>query len=73
MKFIYDQLGDWYLSMAAYDGAPATFSAPCKKTGYADFGNSTAATISQRNKKLRPEILAAIIIANNPSSMASTM
>jgi len=43
MKFIYNQLGDWYLSMAAYDTAPQ-HSACRAAYGYADFWSSTSAT-----------------------------
>ncbi len=68
MKFIYNQLGDWYLSMAAYDWGAGNVQRAVQKTGYADFWE-----LYQRNELPRetanyvPEILAAIIIANHPS------
>ena len=37
MKFIYDQLGDWYLSMAGYDWGAGNVQHAVQKTGYADF------------------------------------
>jgi membrane-bound lytic murein transglycosylase D len=37
MKFIYDQLGDWYLSMAGYDWGAGNVQRAVQKTGYADF------------------------------------
>ena len=37
MKFIYDQLGDWYLAMAAYDYGAGNIQREVQKTGYADF------------------------------------
>ena len=67
MKFIHDQLGDWYLSMAAYDWGTGNVQRAVQKTGYADFWQ-----LYQRNELPRetanyvPEILAAIIIANHP-------
>ncbi|MGD0832203.1 MAG: LysM peptidoglycan-binding domain-containing protein, partial [Terracidiphilus sp.] len=68
MKFIYDQLGDWYLSMAGYDWGAGNVQRAVQKTGYADFWE-----LYKRNELPRetanyvPEILAAIIIANHPS------
>jgi membrane-bound lytic murein transglycosylase D len=37
MKFIYAQLGDWYLSMAGYDWGSGNVQRAVQKTGYADF------------------------------------
>ena len=44
LKDLYNQFGDWYLAMAAYNSGPGTVQAAVKRTGYADFGNSTTAT-----------------------------
>ncbi len=68
MKFLYDQLGDWYLAMAAYDHGAGNIQHEVAKTGYADFWE-----LYKRNELPRetanyvPEILAAIIIANHPT------
>jgi membrane-bound lytic murein transglycosylase D len=68
MKFIYDQLGDWYLSMAGYDWGSGNVQRAVEKTGYADYWE-----LYKRNELPRetanyvPEILAAIIIANHPT------
>jgi membrane-bound lytic murein transglycosylase D len=67
MKFLYDELGDWYLAMAAYDHGAGNIQREVQKTGYADFWE-----LYKRNELPRetqnyvPEILAAIIIANHP-------
>ncbi len=37
MKFIYNQLGDWYLSMAGYNWGTGNVQRAVQKTGYADF------------------------------------
>ncbi len=37
MKFLYNQLGDWYLAMAAYDWGAGNIQRAVQKTGYADF------------------------------------
>ena len=68
MKFLYDELGDWYLAMAAYDHGAGNIQHEVAKTGYADFWE-----LYKRNELPRetanyvPEILAAIIIANHPT------
>jgi len=67
MKFLYDELGDWYLAMAAYDHGAGNMQRAVQRTGYADFWE-----LYQRHELPRetgnyvPEILAAIIIANHP-------
>jgi membrane-bound lytic murein transglycosylase D len=67
MKFIYAQLGDWYLSMAAYDWGAGNIQHAVQKTGYADFWELYKRNnLPVETKNYVPEILAAIIIANNP-------
>jgi membrane-bound lytic murein transglycosylase D len=67
MKFIYDQLGDWYLSMAGYDWGSGNVQRAVQKTGYADFWELYKRNnLPAETKNYVPEILAAIIIANNP-------
>jgi membrane-bound lytic murein transglycosylase D len=68
MKFIYDQLGDWYLSMAGYDWGAGNVQRAVQKTGYADFWELYKRNnLPAETKNYVPEILAAIIIANNPT------
>jgi membrane-bound lytic murein transglycosylase D len=68
MKFIYDQLGDWYLSMAAYDWGSGNVQRAVQKTGYADFWELYKRNeLPAETRNYVPEILAAIIIANNPT------
>ena len=68
MKFIYDQLGDWYLSMAAYDHGTGNIQHAVQRTGYADFWELYKRNnLPGETKNYVPEILAAIIIANNPT------
>jgi membrane-bound lytic murein transglycosylase D len=67
MKFIYNQLGDWYLSMAGYDWGTGRIQQAVQKTGYADFWELYRRNnLPAETKNYVPEILAAIIIANNP-------
>ena len=73
MKFLHDELGDWYLAMAAYDHGAGNIQHEVAKTGYADFWE-----LYKRNELPRetanyvPEILAAIIIANHPDQYGFT-
>ena len=68
MKFIYNQLGDWYLSMAAYDWGAGNVQHAVQKTGYADFWELYKRNnLPGETKNYVPEILAAIIIANHPT------
>ena len=68
MKFIYDQLGDWYLAMAGYDWGSGNVQRAVQKTGYADFWELYKRNnLPGETKNYVPEILAAIIIANNPT------
>jgi membrane-bound lytic murein transglycosylase D len=68
MKYIYSQLGDWYLSMAGYDWGAGNVQRAVEKTGYADFWELyKRGELPRETKNYVPEILAAIIIANHPA------
>ena len=68
MKFLYNQLGDWYLAMAAYDWGAGNVQHAVEKTGYADYWELYKRNnLPGETKSYVPEILAAIIIANNPT------
>ena len=67
MKYLYDQLGDWYLAMAAYDHGAGNIQHAVQRTGYADFWELYKRhELPTETQNYVPEILAAIIIANNP-------
>ena len=68
MKFLYNQLGDWYLAMAAYDWGAGSIQRAVQKTGYADFWELYKRNnLPVETKNYVPEILAAIIITKNPT------
>src|SRR5580704_13594436 len=68
MKYLYDQLGDWYLAMAAYDWGAGNVQRAVQKTGYADFWELYKRhNLPGETQNYVPEILAAIIIANHPT------
>jgi membrane-bound lytic murein transglycosylase D len=68
MKFLYGELGDWYLAMAAYDHGAGNIQHEVAKTGYADFWELYRRNeLPGETRNYVPEILAAIIIANHPT------
>ena len=67
MKSLYDQFGDWYLAMAAYDWGPGNIQRSVMRTGYADFWELYRRNeLPQETKNYVPGIIAAIIMAKNP-------
>ncbi len=68
MKTLYDQFGDWYLAMAAYDWGPGNVQRAVMRTGYADFWELYRRNaLPGETKNYVPGIIAAIIMAKNPS------
>ncbi len=68
MKTLYDQFGDWYLAMAAYDWGPGNVQRAVMKTGYADFWELYKRNVLPgETKNYVPGIIAAIIMAKNPT------
>lgn len=73
MKFLYNQLGDWYLAMAAYDWGAGNVQRAVQKTGYGDFWELYKRhNLPAETQNYVPEILAAIIIANHPEQYGFT-
>jgi membrane-bound lytic murein transglycosylase D len=67
MKSLYDQFGDWYLAMAAYDWGPGNIQRSVMRTGYADFWELYRRNeLPKETKNYVPGIIAAIIMAKNP-------
>jgi len=67
MKSLYDQFGDWYLAMAAYDWGPGNIQRSVMRTGYADFWELYRRNeLPAETKNYVPGIIAAIIMAKNP-------
>jgi membrane-bound lytic murein transglycosylase D len=68
MKALYNQFGDWYLAMAAYDWGPGYVQRAVMKTGYADFWELyRRGVLPGETKNYVPGIIAAIIMAKNPA------
>jgi membrane-bound lytic murein transglycosylase D len=67
IKKMYDQLGDWYLAMAAYDWGPGNIQKAVKRTGYADFWELYRRNnLPQETKNYVPVFLAVTLMAKNP-------
>ncbi len=67
IKKDYDQLGDWYLAMAAYDWGAGNVQKAVQRTGYADFWELYKRNnLPQETKNYVPIILAVTIMAKNP-------
>ncbi|HTW47464.1 MAG TPA: LysM peptidoglycan-binding domain-containing protein [Acidobacteriaceae bacterium] len=67
IKKDYDQLGDWYLAMAAYDWGAGNIQRAVERTGYADFWQLYKRNnLPQETKNYVPIILAVTIMAKNP-------
>jgi membrane-bound lytic murein transglycosylase D len=73
MKSLYDQFGDWYLAMAAYDWGPGNVQRVVSRTGYADFWELYRRNVlPAETKAYVPGIIAAMIMAKNPAQYGLT-
>jgi membrane-bound lytic murein transglycosylase D len=67
MKGLYNQFGDWYLAMAAYNWGPGNVQRAVMHTGYADFWELYKRNVlPTATKNYVPGIIAAAIMAKNP-------
>jgi membrane-bound lytic murein transglycosylase D len=67
LKDLYNQFGDWYLAMAAYNSGPGTVQNAVKRTGYADFWELYRRNVLPREtRNYVPIIVAVTIMAKNP-------
>ncbi len=73
IKYLYNQLGDWYLAMAAYDWGAGNIQRAVERTGYADFWELYRRNnLPQETKNYVPIILAVTIMAKNPKQYGLT-
>ena len=73
MKGLYNQFGDWYLAMAAYDWGPGNVQRAVSRTGYADFWELYRHNaLPAETKAYVPGIIAAAIMAKNPTQYGLT-
>ena len=68
LKDLYDQFGDWYLAMAAYNTGPGNIQRAVERTGYADFWELyRRGVLPQETRNYVPIIVAVTIMAKNPA------
>src|ERR1700678_131532 len=68
LKDLYNEFGDWYLAMAAYNSGPGTVQSAVKRTGFADFWELYRRNVlPKETRNYVPIILAVTIMAKNPS------
>ena len=68
LKDLYNQFGDWYLAMAAYNCGASNVQHAVERTGYADFWELyKRGVLPQETRNYVPIILAVTIMAKNPS------
>jgi membrane-bound lytic murein transglycosylase D len=73
MKFLYQQTGDWYLAMAAYDWGLGRVQHLVAKTGYADYWELyKRGGLPAETKAYIPGLIASIIMAKNPQQYGLT-
>src|SRR5271165_930344 len=68
LKDLYEEFGDWYLAMAAYNTGPGNIQHAVERTGYADFWELyKRGVLPQETRNYVPIIVAVTIMAKNPA------
>jgi membrane-bound lytic murein transglycosylase D len=68
LKDLYNQFGDWYLAMAAYNSGPGNVQQAVRRTGFADFWELYKRDVlPKETKNYVPIILAMTIMSKNPA------
>jgi membrane-bound lytic murein transglycosylase D len=68
LRELYDQFGDWYLAMAAYNSGAGTVQHAIERTGYADFWELYRRNVlPKETKNYVPIILALTLISKDPA------
>lgn len=67
LKDLYQEFGDWYLAVAAYNGGPGTIRKAIRKSKSKDFWKiAQKRYLHLETKRYVPKLIAAIIIAKEP-------
>ena len=67
LRDLYNQFGDWYLALAAYNCGPGCVDRAVERTGYADFWQlSRLNVLPKQTQNYVPAIIAITIMAKNP-------
>jgi membrane-bound lytic murein transglycosylase D len=68
LRDLYDQFGDWYLAMAAYNSGAGAVQHAIERTGYADFWELYRRNVlPKETKNYVPIILALTLISKDPA------
>ena len=68
LRDLYDQFGDWYLAMAAYNSGAGTVQHAVERTGYADFWELYRRNVlPKETQNYVPIILALALISKDPA------
>ncbi len=68
LRDLYEEFGDWYLAMAAYNAGPGRVRSAMRRTGSDDFWVlADSAYLPVETKNYVPKVLAALQLASNPS------
>lgn len=68
LKDLFNQFGDWYLVMAAYNSGPGTVQHAVQRTGYADYWELyKRGVLPSETRNYVPIILAITIMSKNPA------
>ena len=73
LKDLYDELGDWYLVMAAYNSGQRRVERAIRRTGSRDFWvHAQRRVLPRETRSYVPLIIAATVIAKNPEAYGFT-
>ncbi len=73
LKELYDEFGDWYLAVAAYNGGPGTLRNAIRKAKSNDFWEiAQKKSLQLETKRYVPKLIAAILIAREPEKYGFT-
>jgi membrane-bound lytic murein transglycosylase D len=73
LKDLYNQFGDWWLAMAAYNSGAGNVQRAVQRTGYADFWELYRRNVlPAETKNYVPIIVAMTIVAKNPTQYGLT-
>jgi membrane-bound lytic murein transglycosylase D len=68
LRGLYNEFGDWYLAMAAYDCGPANVERAIQRTGYADFWELYRRNVlPKETRNYVPIIIALALISKDPA------
>lgn len=74
LKYLYDEFGDWYMAMAAYNVGPGRIQRILRRYGEMDYWTMMKRRLIPRETRNHvPATLAAIIIYNNPEKYGFTV